>query len=305
MPGERSAPRLCPCPRAERSAPPACRGASATRSAANWSTPQSRSSKSPAPAATAVTPSSTVSTKTETVAARPGSPAKSVASATRLLPVLRNAARDRARASSTTSRGPSSATVSRNPAIPRVGELERRRREPPPKPPGPHPPQRVTGLHRKNAARYCGSNIGVAQSGHLERGGPFPPPGGGRQLDDPLGGSDTQIADDAAHQAAPSSCGARAYPSASIATRTFSEQRPIDPRRVDVLRIDGQTRHQSESGCLGALPQLLEVWPGGFGVHPVDGERRDTTPVVYPGIEVLLEALGEVGGHLEVHLGPE
>ncbi len=218
-----------------RSAPPACRGRAHTRSAANCSTPQSRNSRSPAPEPTAVTASSTVSTKTETVAIRPGSLAISVGVGNPAPPRpeegrLRSGQRiehDLARPL-VRNRQPES-------RYPGTGELERRGGDR-------HPGgwdrtlRRIAYLHREDPARYRSGNVGFAQTGYLEGGRPLPPPGGGGKLDYPLGGSDTQIADGPGHQAAPSSCGAAAYPSASIAPRTLPSS---DPSIHDGLMYSG------------------------------------------------------------------
>jgi hypothetical protein len=67
------------------------------------------------------------------------------------------------------------------------------------------------------------------------------------------------------------------------------------------LRVDTQAFAQFETGGAGLLGQLLDLRPGTLGVDVVDGERRDTAPVVDAGAdEPSVLAVHQVGRGLDV-----
>ena len=59
----------------------------------------------------------------------------------------------------------------------------------------------------------------------------------------------------------------------------------IDPRTVNPLRIDGQTRHEQQPVVLACSTQAFDLWPRRFRVDMVDGDGRDAAPVVDAGVE--------------------
>src|SRR5262245_44884715 len=73
-----------------------------------------------------------------------------------------------------------------------------------------------------------------------------------------------------------------------------------------ILGVDGQTFAEGIAEALGRTPKLGDQRPRRFRIDVVDGQRRDTTPVVEAGGEQSrIDAGREIRRRLDVHVGPE
>ena len=53
---------------------------------------------------------------------------------------------------------------------------------------------------------------------------------------------------------------------------------------LNVLRVEGEARGQTETPLFGGHTELIQMWPRSLGVHVISGDGRNAPPVINPGI---------------------